>query len=343
MPTPPAGANVKDPNDPWYASNGYQWATRTGQWEWAGDNGPATNPVPTQQEQFAADPYAWGHQNQPDPTFNTNTASGATTFSIGDPISGITAANNTPQLGQARQDMDWWQNYFANAKGPQDYNPDFSNANQGRGWQQALIQDLYKQASGSMDTNAQHSLASNTQAAEQQQQALGSSIRGAGGGAGLRAGNAGAANVERGLAGQQQQLKVQEQQQGQSALAALLAQQRGMDQSQAQLAANAALQNQSQRNDWQYGLDQQGTANALESQQQYMELLAAALGINTTNSNIANQYGQQLAQAGGTAVSALAQQLPSQQTSSTNNNYSGPVPAYEPPMSSADEWENPYA
>lgn len=344
MPTPPAGANANDPNDSWYSTNGYVWGTRSGRWEFPG-GGTASNPVQTAQEQFTQNPQAWAQSTQASgsPIFNSETASvNGNTTNIGSQLD-ATGVNSTPELSQSRSDMDWWQNYFANAQGPQAYNPDFSNSEQARGWQQQLVQDLFKQASGSLDTRAQQSLAQNTQNAAAQQQALGSSIRGAGGGAGLRAGSMGAGNVERGLAGQQQMLKTQEQQQAQSALAALYAQMRGMDQSQAQTAANAALQNQSAGNDWNYSLAQQGAGNAIESQQQLMELLSAALGINTTNNNIANQYGQSLAQAGGTAVSALSQQLPSQQTSSTNNSYTGPVPAYEPPTGNANEWEDPYA
>lgn len=308
MPTPPAGANANDPNDSWYSTNGYVWGTRSGRWEFPG-GGTASNPVQTAQEQFTQNPQAWAQSTQASgsPIFNSETASvNGNTTNIGSQLD-ATGVNSTPELSQSRSDMDWWQNYFTNAQGPQAYNPDFSNSEQARGWQQQLVQDLFKQASGSLDTRAQQSLAQNTQNAAAQQQALGSSIRGAGGGAGLRAGSMGAGNVERGLAGQQQMLKTQEQQQAQSALAALYAQMRGMDQSQAQAGANVALQNQSLLNDWLYGREQQSAQGGMQNEQQQAEAIRALLGIQQNYTDWANQMAAKGIQAGATLFGTLSQ------------------------------------
>lgn len=310
-------ADATNPNDPTYSNNpNYVWSG--GRWQYRSD--PSTDPSRDPSSSMYnstpglsstdADGTVHGYMSDGTPTkWNPQTGQWETEGHINAGTTGgmfggtgTESSAYDPSLGQ------WWQNFFATDKsGPSAVGYDTTNSEQARGWQQQLVQDLYKQASGSLDTRAQQSLAQNTQNAAAQQQALGSSIRGAGGGAGLRAGSMGAGNVERGLAGQQQMLKTQEQQQAQSALAALYAQMRGMDQSQAQAGANVALQNQSLLNDWLYGREQQSAQGGMQNEQQQAEAIRALLGIQQNYTDWANQMAAKGIQAGATLFGTLSQ------------------------------------
>lgn len=143
---------------------------------------------------------------------------------------------------------DFWSNYFSTGAQAAPRSPvglDLANQDAARTWQQQLMQQLHRQAAGDPNSRAQQSLAGAYTQARAGQSALGSSMRGTGGGAGLRAGVMGAGNVQRGFAGDSQMLMLQEQQAAQALLAQQLAAQRQQDAQQAAMMAQNAQQNQS--------------------------------------------------------------------------------------------------
>lgn len=201
----------------------------------------------------------------------------------------------------------WNQFYGDRAFGKSDIQMpgfDTTNQDQARIEQAKVIQALQAQAAGNMDTLGQQQLTQGFQRAGQQQQSLGSSIRGTGGGAGLRAGAMGAADVQRGLAGEQQMLKLQEQQAAQAMLAQLMAQQHAQDVGLAGSMAQGALAGQ--------GLNQAAErfytsglfGNLAGDYQRGMDYESAAVGQNLAAKDAEARFRNQMVGAGAGAAGA---------------------------------------
>ena len=210
----------------------------------------------------------------------------------------------------------YWQNYFtqgaeAQSRAPVGY--DTTLADQARGWQQALMQDLQRQAAGDSNSRAQQSLAQGYGTARAGQSALGSSIRGTGGGAGARAGLLGQGNVQRGYAGDQQMLMLKEQQSAQALLAQQLAQQRAQDLMQAQGGASNVMGNQALDNAMQQFYASGANQGNINRAQGMVSDRSTALGLNLNATDIADRNRRALEDkaigAGGTVAGAIASQI----------------------------------
>lgn len=208
--------------------------------------------------------------------------------------------------GGAQMGPDQWANFYAqNAFGQGNMRMpglDVTNQNQARNEQAKVIQALQAQAAGNMDTLGQQQLTQGFQRAGQQQQSLGSSIRGAGGGAGLRAGATGAADVQRGLAGEQQMLKLQEQQAAQAMLAQLMAQQHAQDVGLAGSMAQGALSGQELNRQMEQFYGSGLTGNMLSNYQRESDLARARLGFDLGARDLADRQRNQMLQMGGAAI-----------------------------------------
>lgn len=206
----------------------------------------------------------------------------------------------------AQMGPDQWANFYAqNAFGQGNIQtPGFNTTNQdqARAEQARVIQALQAQAAGSMNTLGQQQLAQGFQQAGQQQRSLGSSIRGAGGGAGLRAGATGAADVQRGLAGEQQMLKLQEQQAAQAMLAQLMAQQHAQDVGLAGSMAQGALSGQELNQQMEQFYGSGLTGNMLSNYQRESDLARARLGFDLGARDLADRQRNQMLQMGGAAI-----------------------------------------
>jgi hypothetical protein len=211
------------------------------------------------------------------------------------------------QVDAAAAGAKHWENFFNN--GPASVTPtafDASNADQARGWQQQLMQDLQRQAAGDPNSRAQQSLTQGYGAARAGQSALGSGLHGTGGGAGLRAGVLGAGNVQRNYAGDQQILMTQEQQAAQALLAQQLAAQRGQDAQQAQGVATNTLGNQALTNAMNQFYSTQGLQSGLNREQTSFDRIRTNLGLDLENANFANRVSGMGVQALGTAGATAA-------------------------------------
>lgn len=138
--------------------------------------------------------------------------------------------------------------------------------------QQRVIQALQQQAAGDMNSLAQQQLRQGYGAAQAQQSSLGSTMRGQSAGAAMRGVQQGQQSIQRGFAGDQQMLKLQEQQAAQAMLAQMLGQQRQQDTLWQQGLSGLANQRQSADNFYQqfmtgqlYGLDVGERDAALEN------------------------------------------------------------------------------
>lgn len=208
--------------------------------------------------------------------------------------------------GGAQMGPDPWASFYGDrAFGKSDIQmPGFNTTNQdqARNEQAKVIQALQAQAAGNMNTLGQQQLAQGFQQAGQQQRSLGSSIRGVGGGAGLRAGVTGAADVQRGLAGEQQMLKLQEQQAAQAMLAQLMAQQHAQDVGLAGAMAQGDLQGQGLNQEMERFYGSGLTQNILSNYQRESDLARAKLGFDLGARDLADRQRNQLAQMGGAAI-----------------------------------------
>lgn len=202
----------------------------------------------------------------------------------------------------------YWSNYFASNVGATrpPVGLDLANQDQSRGWQQQLMQGLQRQAAGDLNSNAQQALRQGYTDARAGQSALGSATRGAGGAAGLRQGMMGAGNVQRGFAGDQQMLKLQEQQAAQAMLAQMLAQQRSQDSAQAQAMAANSLGNQNLNNAMTQFYLNGGISNDAGAAQIAAERARASLGFDLEGRALQQQllqrYGGAAAGASGAAA-----------------------------------------
>ena len=127
-----------------------------------------------------------------------------------------------------------WENFYNQGPASVDM-PTYQTGNQdqARTRQQQVIQDLQRAAAGDPNSRAQQALMGSYGSAEAQQSSLGSTMRGQSAGAAMRGIQSGQQGIQRGLAGDQQMLQVQEQQAAQQQLAQMLSQQQGQDITQA--------------------------------------------------------------------------------------------------------------
>lgn len=181
-----------------------------------------------------------------------------------------------------------------------------ANQDQARNEQARVIQALQAQARGDMNTLGQQQLAQGFQQAGAQQRSLGSSIRGTGGGAGLRAGMLGAADTQRGLVGQQEMLKLQEQQAAQAMLAQLLAQQQAQDVGLAGSMASGSLANQQLNQEMERFYGGLAQAGDIYAYQRAADLERAQAGYDLEARDAEARNAARLAQAGATAAGAIS-------------------------------------
>lgn len=203
----------------------------------------------------------------------------------------------------------YWSSYFSQGAQAAPRAPigfDTQNADQARTWQQQIMQDLQRQAAGDLNSRAQQGLTGAYAQARAGQSALGSGLRGTGGGAGLRAGAMGAGNVQRGYAGDQQMLLLQEKQAAQAALAQQLAAMRQQDAGQAQAMAGNSIANQSLNNAMQQFYTQGGIQSDIGAQQTQAERARATLGFDLEGRNIQSEMLNRAAGAAATAGGAAA-------------------------------------
>ena len=156
------------------------------------------------------------------------------------PQSGVNSSQTQPG---SYAPYDWWHNALMGREMPGSVGFDTRNQDQARAEQQRVIQALQAQAAGDPNSMAQQQLSNSYADAKSQQSSLGSTMRGQSAGAAMRGIQAGQQGIQRGYAGDQKMLMLQEQQAAQAMLAQLLAQQQGQDISQAQGLANNALGN----------------------------------------------------------------------------------------------------
>lgn len=203
----------------------------------------------------------------------------------------------------------FWNNYFANgaasSRAPVQFNT--TNADAARTWQQQMIQDLQQAAAGNPNSRAQQGLQAGYADARAGQSALGSSMRGTGGGAGLRVGATGAGNVQRGYEGDKSMLMNQEKEAAQALLAQQLAQVRATDAAQAQAMAANALGNQSLDDNMRQFYTAGGIGSAVSQTQTAADRARASMGFDLEGQDLRDEmlkrYGGSLATAGATAAS----------------------------------------
>lgn len=178
-----------------------------------------------------------------------------------------------------------------------------------RRYQSQVIQALQQQAAGDMNSQAQQQLRDSFQRARAQQASLGSTMRGQSAGAAMRSIQAGQQGISRGQAGEEQMLKLQEQEAARAMLAQLLAQQQGLDIRQAGIGSDYRLGDTSLSD---RGLLSSlgGDINKLISGKQYSnEVVGAMIGQNISQGDLNWRRGQQAAGAAGTATATLSDLL----------------------------------
>lgn len=201
----------------------------------------------------------------------------------------------------------YWTDFFN--RGPSSVNmPQFQTVNQeqARNEQQRVIQELQRQAAGDLNSLAQQQLRAGYGQAQAQQSSLGSTMRGQSAGAAMRGVQAGQQGIQRGFAGDQQMLKLQEQQAAQTMLAQLLSQQQSQDIAQATGMAHGVNQGNALDESMRQFYAAQGLQGAIGLEQRNREGRLAQLGVNQTYANLAQQSADQLTQAGATLLGGLA-------------------------------------
>lgn len=205
-----------------------------------------------------------------------------------------------------RQQIDpYWSNWFmqqaSNPSGMAAVTPSLANQDQARTQQMQVIQDLQRAAAGDPNSRAQQQLAQGYGAARAQQASLGSTMRGQSAGAAMRGIQQGQAGIQRGFAGDQQMLQLQEQQAAQAMLAQLLAQQQGQDIGQAQMMAQGSLGSSALDDAMRQFYMQGGVTSDIAANQFDQERARAQMGFDLNAQNINNAYLQRF---GGMAASA---------------------------------------
>lgn len=209
--------------------------------------------------------------------------------------------------GPGAQGASWWEQFYG--RGPASVQmPGFQTGNQdqARLRQQQVIQDLQRASLGDPNSQAQQQLQQAYGSAQSQQSSLGSTMRGQSAGAAMRGVQAGQQGIQRGLAGDQQMLQLQEQQAAQAMLAQLLAQQQGQDITQAQGMASGVNQgnaaNEAMR---QFYTEGQLTAG-LNREGRTRDERLARLGINQGYGDLAQAGATNLTNAGAGLLGSFA-------------------------------------
>ena len=218
---------------------------------------------------------------------------------------GAAPAPRIPQAGGApNQNSDYWSSLFMQGAPPVNM-PGFQtgNSDQARLQQQQVIQDLQRAAAGDRNSQAQQQLAQAYGGAQQQQASLGSTMRGQSAGAAMRGVQAGQQGIQRGLAGDQQMLMLQEQQAAQQMLAQLLAQQQGQDITQATGVASGVNQGNAMNDAMSQFYAQQGSNLNMQQGQIGVERQAALHGFDLQNQDTTNRLLRNGANAAAGALS----------------------------------------
>lgn len=157
-----------------------------------------------------------------------------------------------------------------------------------------------------MNSRAQQSLYAQNNAAQGQQRSLASTQRGVGAGAQMQQAQTGAAQVQAGLAGQQQQLYLREQQAAQQQLAQQLALMSGQDSRQVNDATQIQLQGRSLEDAMNQFMAGQGVEDALGTWQTDADRTRTILGLDLDAAAARDAMTAQYVNAGGTAAASLA-------------------------------------
>lgn len=238
--------------------------------------------------------------------------------------------------GPGEGGANYWRDLYmqqANTRRP-DIGMSLTNQDQARLEQQRVIQALQQQARGDLNSLAQQQLQRGYGQARAQQSSLGSTMRGQGAGAAMRGIQQGQAGIQRGFAGDQQMLMLQEQQAAQALLAQMLQQQQGQDIGQAGAMSNTTLGSQGLDDAMRQfyvggalGMDLAATEreNAIER---------AKLGFQDANTALTQQLLNMGAQGAATGVATASNFFgPKQQTGFNTDTLMGSNP---------NEWKNPY-
>lgn len=213
---------------------------------------------------------------------------------------------------------------------PQFSNPYSSiNSEQARAEQQRVIQDLQRSAAGDMNSLAQQQLRQGYGAAQAQQSSLGSTMRGQSAGAAMRGVQQGQQGIQRGLAGDQQMLKLQEQQAAQALLAQMLAQQHQQDIMQAQGSAQGALGAQGLNQGMQQFYTSGLIGQMLGNYQYGADMGRANLGFDLESQSVLDQNRRDALNALATAGTTAAQAFGG---GGSGGDFTGPVPKWEDPV-----------
>lgn len=192
------------------------------------------------------------------------------------------------------------------------------NQNQSRALQQQAIQDLQQSAAGGLNTRAQQALGQSYGQARAGQQALGSAQRGVGGAAGLRHGQQSAASVQKSYLGDQQMLRLQEQQSAQALLSQLLQQQHAQDNAQAQGAAAVDNQGNDMNEQIRQFYANLGLKNDIEQSRLAGRAVDISTGLNDARYASTDRLMGNLANAGATALGTYSS-MGSSNTDSSGN------------------------
>jgi hypothetical protein len=187
---------------------------------------------------------------------------------------------------------DYWRNFYRqgyNSPGAALVQFQTGNQDQARTQQQQVIQDLQRLAAGDRNSAAQQQLSNAYGSARSQQSSLGSTMRGQNAGAAMRSVQAGQQGINRGLAGDQQMLQLQEQQAAQAMLAQMLAQQHGQDNTQANYMAQGALGSQGLSDAMRQFYLGGGVGMDLAATERQNQIGRAEAGFNDANSALTNQ------------------------------------------------------
>jgi len=209
-----------------------------------------------------------------------------------------------------------------------------ANQDQSRAYQQQVIQDLQRQAAGDPNSLAQQQLQQGYGAARSQQSSLGSTMRGQSAGAAMRGVQAGQSGIQRGLAGDQQMLQLQEQQAAQQMLAQLLAQQQGQDISQAQGMAGAQLGAQGLNQAMQQFYTGGYIDQLLGNYQWQADKGRAELGFDLEAQNLLDQQRRAAAAAAAAGAGTLNAAFGGGSNNGSGNYYTGLTPDWQDPNDS---------
>lgn len=212
-----------------------------------------------------------------------------------------------PPGGVPNANTDWWSDFYkAGPASVQMPKYDTMQQAQARREQQRVIQALQQQARGDLNSLAQQQLQQGYGQARAQQSSLGSTMRGQGAGAAMRGIQQGQAGIQRGFAGDQQMLMLQEQQAAQALLAQMLQQQQGQDIAQATGMAGTTNQANALNEAMKQFYAQMGSGLNIEQGQIGAERNAAQYGFDLATQELGNRLLNQGAQAAAGAAGTVA-------------------------------------